>query len=539
MLLDGENPMMYRALILAAVLILLVSATGCPPREEIKPDFRSQVQAIYQDLLKKYGPYDPANPDASTWTYSYHPMIHAAWVWMGKQSVDRDFEKRLKEGAEQFSVLKAFAADQATSGVTESDRDQFLASISDTAVRDATAVLIDDGISPLNAYARAFMSDVLGKWPEAPGMILILLGKAYADRPEICEFPVGSAPVDEDTEWRDWLHMAVAAAGKPGVQEVIDWDDRIEDLQDLVPDQPFWDGRLTHAYTLRSIQLGRGEAYDPIMEALSGYRAGGNVSGLHSWMYWDIAWRAFAGGGMFPYKSEEMDGIDEFIMAGFTQGPMGEGEEAWVIADALGRAPSERFAVQLADALAGDMTCERKQLGYTALAAMLNTPLSTWLVDKESTGRVRAATVGAIGSGKIECATLDLLSLYRAALNVFVFSAGDKLEPELTDEEMVVINGAFMTLAPQLTTADERASALDLLLWGVMQPDFMVVHAEFRRYYQTLVDLHDDWERTTTFENSETTEEDFVRLLRLFRNELGDPRQLQKWFGPLDEQGNG
>jgi hypothetical protein len=506
-----------------SIALVLLLGTSCKPGYETQKDFRSEVQWIYQGLMEQYGQYDPKDPAASQWTFSYHPMIHAAWIYKSRLRVSRRIESQLRQGNDILWRLDGDLKAQVAEGATSLDRDRFLALIEDDGIRSRTLELMDSGIPSLNAFARAFIEPVAEGSQDLPEMILRLLGKAYAARPEICELPAAGPIEDADTRWRDWLHISLAASGKAGTSAVIDWDDQIDDLQDLVPDHDFWDGRLSHAYSLRTLQLAKGEAVDRILEELAGYREGGEVAGFHGWMYWDLAWSVGSDGSMYPYSEEQVARVSEFLIGGLTDGPLGEGQEARVVADALGRAPSAGFFDRLVEfATNENLPCERRQVGYLGLATMLRAPLGRWADGSAGKDEYRRKSVAVVEKGGLLCGNVPLLEFYASLMTAFGPSEAASPDEKLTDEQMLGIHQAFVELLPELKTADERGLALDLLLWALVQPDFMIHHPELSHYRDIFLGICDDWMETTVFEGSVITGEDLERLITLFRHTLGE-----------------
>jgi len=515
--------MSFRCSLVVSITLVLLLGTSCKPGYETQKDFRSEVQSIYQGLTEQYGQYDPKDPAASQWTFSYHPMVHAAWIYKSRLGVNRGIEAQLREGNDILWRLDGDLKAQVAEGATGLDGDRFLALIDDDGIRSRTTELMDSGIPSLNAFARAFIEKVAAGSQDLPEMILRLLGKAYAARPEICELPVAEPIEDSDTRWRDWLHISLAATGTPGTTAVIDWDDQIEDLQDLVPDHDFWDGRLSHAYTLRSLQLAKGEALDRILQELARYREGGEVSGFHAWMYWDLGWSVGSDGSMYPYTEEQVARVKEFLIGGLADGPLGEGQEAQVVSDALGRVPSAEFFERLLEVATNlNLPCERRQVGYLGLATMLRAPLARWADGSAGKDEYRRKSVALVEKGGLLCGNVPLLEFYASLMTAFSPSAGTPPEEKLTDEQMLGIHQAFVELLPDLKTADERALALDLLLWALVQPDFMMRHPELSHYRDIFLGICEDWMETTTFEGSVMTGEDLERLITLFRHTLGE-----------------
>jgi len=518
------------------LLILSLFLISCP--QPIQPDFYASVQKIYLDLLNN--DYNPETAGQAAWPYSYHAMLYSAWVFKGRGNVDADFEKKYREGNDLFWELNGEVIRQIDNGAGTLDVGLFLALIHDETLHSRTAELIDGGTSALNAFVRAFVelsaSDDEEKIPDYE-KILVLLGKLYTAHPELCELPTEEPMSTDDSEWRDFLQKCLAATGDEGMKGLIEWDKQLENLQDLIPDEPFWDGRLTHAFTLRSIQQAGSPAIPLLLAELGNYREGGVVSGFHKWIYWDLAQAAYYGNPIVPLQQDEIETITDFLTAGLAEGPTGKGEEAYVIANSIGLAPSVPYAEKIFDLIENENTeCVRRQLGYTALGDMFYSPEKAWLKDPEIKKSFKSRVVNAIADADSSCGQVPLLNFYKGTLLAFyprLYGAPE--DWELNHQDMVRINEAFRRLVPELDTAEERYRALDLLLTRVGQPDFLIFYDKAADYHDFLVGLHDDWQTSTTFEGTEITKDDFDSLLRLFHNQLGNLEILKKYFTPQDE----
>jgi len=508
--------------LLPVLIILILSA--CEPGPMVQLDFRSEVQSIYSDLQAEYAEtVEGEDGEAvSTWPYTYHQMLYAAWIYKGRLPVERGFQNRMREGNEIFWILNDEIVRQRESGATELNREIFLGLIETESWKAGTEELMDSGDNALHAFTKAYMMDG-GDDADAmmvPEKILRLLGRLYEESPELCETTAEEDSTDPNVRWRNWLQIALAASGG-GV--VIEWDEELESLQELVPDQPFWDGSLTHAYTLRSIQLAGGSVLEPVLTTLTQYREGGEVSGFHGWMYWNLAYTLESGGGMAPYSDDQRNEVQDFLTNGIESGPLGPGEECEVIADALGRVPSVGFAgVMINLAADGDVECERRKLAEKAVAGMLVIPPEQWIDSVETAGTLRGRVVDMLEGGSLECGNSPLLDTYVGLIAYYSPQYASIPGIEFTDDEMMRVHLAFMELLPELESAEERYKALDLTLWGIAQTDFMMVNPELSWFRGNFIAIHDDWSVTTTFEGSTVTEDDFVRMLMLFRNSLGD-----------------
>ena len=508
--------------IITLIAVLIIPVSCVPPQTVPGDDFRVETEFIYGDLMEEYGRYNPADPQMSEWRYSYHPMVHAAWIYRSKLLADSGFSNSMRSAGDTFWQLDANITAQIREGKQELDRDRFLGVIDDVELRARTTELMDDGIGSLNAYARAVMESIALRYENTPEMILNLLGKLYADNPEIAEMPVGTPEENDLSRSRDWLQIALAATGSDGVNALLDWDAKMESLQNLVPEENFWNGRLTHAYVLRTIQLAKAQALGPIMRELAGYRSGGTVSDFHRWMHWDIGRTIDGGGDMYPYTDEDRVNIDDFFTGALLEGPYGEGEEARVVAETLGRSPSMAIVDQFVTlARSTDLECGRRQLGYIGLTESFNVPFYEWLETIDAREQLRETAVQLLEDGGLECGNVPVLGLYSGVL----FAASDRLQSVkpawLTDNHMRRIHEAFIALLPDLVTADERAVALDLLIHDLLQPQFMMAHPELTRYREIFLGIYEDWSETTTFEDSVITEPQFAMMLGMFRTSLG------------------
>jgi hypothetical protein len=497
-------------------ILFLAPSLACRPAAPTQQQRLAAIQGIHAGTLEEYS--------ETGWPYTYHPMIYAAWAYESRGRVDGALESRLRSGNDIFQALRADIAAQAREGAQKLDEDRFLGFIPEEGIRSETSGLMNEEVLGLYAFTRAWTASITAKHPDAPQQIIALLGKAYSGRPDLAEMPIGEQAETENTRWRDWLQMALAACGEPGVRAVLDLDHRLEQLQTLVPDENFWDGRLTHAFILRSIQLARGAALDTILEELAQYRTGGKVTGLHGWMYWNLAWTLEADGGMFPYTENDYKRVDEFLSGGLMEGPLGEGEEAEVIADALARVPSPEQADRFFGMIEDDrLSCERRQVAYLGLQRMLLTPISSWQADREKRNELRERSAQVLERGALACGNGPLLELYSSILTAFTGGFG-KAEPgeTLTDDQLVRVHEAFVALLPSLKTADERAEAVKLLQWGLAQPDYMMAHPELSKFRDAFIKTHEDWSVSTNFEGSKISREEFERLMDWFRSSLGE-----------------
>jgi len=524
---------MRKTVFLSLLIILIFVLNSCAKETgpEVTGDFRSDVQSIYLDLVQENGEYDPSDPENSQWPYLYSPMILAAWQYRASDTdVSAEFEQVIIDGGDVFWLLGEELINQARSGMSTLDRGSFLALIPDPDIRAATESLMDEDINAHNAFVRAYVDDVTDSYPDAPEMIIDLLAKAYAESPELVEFTDSGEAVSDSTKWRDWLQMALAATGTEGMTELIRWIHEIEGLQDLVPDDDFWLANLTHAYSLRSIQLARSEALEIITDEVSGYREGGWVTEFHKWIYWNLAWSAHSGTGMYPYTMEQGAEIDILLIGALLTGPVGEGEEADVVADVLDVAPSFTMASAIVDILgSGEIVCDRRNLAMSALGSMLYTPVTEWYGYISEAVILRSSVVDLLETTDPECGTGPVLKLYHGMISSFTEDFGAMMDIAITDDEFVRLHDSFMRLLPSLETADERMSALELLLWGFFQPDFMMRNPEMSSLREDLLRIHEDWSQTTTFENSEVDEENFNRTLNAFLDTLGGP---SAWENP-------
>ena len=496
------------------IAALLIAFGGCHGERKPNP---SRINSLYEKVLKQYGGLD-------AWTFSYHPMIYAAWADKGEGRVDKLTELLLRQGNDIFWSLRANVNAQAITGAETLDRGEFLALIPDEAVKKETDNLMTkEGVPALHAFARAYIQKIIPGNPKLPDQILVLLGKLYKDHPDLLEVPVGEPSEDDESRWRDWLGEALAGCGLQGVLSVLTFDRFIDGLQTPIQEK-FWDGRLSIAYNLRSIQLAKSQALDPIFQELASDRKGGQVTGLHDWMYYNLAWSLHAGGGLFPYSQSDMDKIDKFIKEGLTAGPMGDGEEAKTIADALGRAPNLQEAGRLSEMVSDSgLPCERRQLGYVGLAKMMATPVETWATDPTSLEWVGARVADLTEIGPLPCGNSPFFGFIEGALSGFTRQAGRQWPGSLfPDSDLVRIHEAFVGFLPQFTSADDRGAALYLLYNGLVQLEFMAKHPELKKYQVVFLNLYEDWSTTTQFENSKLSEDDFKILLQEFKKSLVD-----------------
>jgi hypothetical protein len=481
------------------------------------------VESSYARWTGENGEYDPQNTGQTSWTHSYHPVIWFAWIFKGDQRTNGNIERRLSELETTYWLLDDDISKQVAEGKTALDRERFLGLIGDETARQRTSELMDSGVQAIYAYARAAVEPLESEFNDLPEQVLRLLGKLYKDRSDLLEVPVGQPAIDDGTKWRDWLHTVLAATGGDGVRAILDWDREIESLQDIAPDQPFWSGRLTHAMTLRTLQLARSSALDILISELAPYHAGGQVSGLGKWVYWDLAKTAWETGGMWPYSEEDVKNtiVQFLIVGGILQGPMGDGEEARVAADALGRAPSYEWAIALLQVAEGQTTeQDRRDLCFSTVAQMLHIPINTWLTSPDAAMLLKGKILSLIEDRSL-VNDKELLELYSGIMKAFSKEQASSIGAQLTSDELVRIHNAFLEFMPTLTSADDRAIALDFFTWGLMQPDFVAQNEEAQGYFEPLTTIYVDWGTSTTFENSRVTEEEFGILYRYFGRLLG------------------
>ncbi len=502
----------FVVLICVAIPVSILFASCQPP--VTTADSEAAITEIYHRAIDEYGSYQPEDPDPETWPYNYHPLLYAAWVYEGRQRVDRQLKDCINDGLTAYITLLDDLQSQIAGDAPEFDSARFLGLISDDAVRGEAERFMNGGIMPLHAFARAWMAPIIEEYPDAPGAILTLLGKNFDGKPHLCRLAGENGDDGSAYATRDWLQLALGACGEDGVRAVLDFDNRLEDLQELAPFDDFWDGELTIPYNLRSIQFARAEALDAILENLDPYRTGGEVSGLHSWMYWDLAWSLGITGGVFPYSGEDFERVHAFLQDGLIRGPLAEGEEAWVIAESLGHVPSAGGAPWLLEVIENfDLPCERRKIGYVGLSAKYGSPVVGWESDQTVIEEFRARSVAALELGPFDCGNMPLLELFVSVNSAFRDVTRETPWVELTDSEMVRLHEAFIDLLPGLTTADERAKALGMASFELMQPEFMMAHPELSWFRDELIAIHNDWSETTSFEGAEITEDDFKVLL--------------------------
>lgn len=503
------------------VLMLVINsscATGSP--DEIR---EKKIIRQYDQLLKKYG-------GLKNWDYSYHPMIYSVWVWQGKQRIDRESEKLLKDGNSIFQALRNEVRAQSEEGLVNLDRQRFLALIPDEKIRSETDRLImEEQVPAVHAFARAYIEHLLPDKTNLPDQIVVQLANLYKEHPELLEVPVGQPEENENSQWRDWLHDALAGCGLAGILKVFAINRQIEGMQKHVKEN-FWDGRLSIAYNLRVIQLARAQALEAILRELEPYRKGGKVSKLHDWMYYNLGWSLHTHGGLYPYSKEDLERINQFLEKGLREGPLGDGEEAKTIADALGRAPSLQEAGRLFRIIDDpNLPCERKQLGYIGLARMFQTPVLSWLNDVNSVDWLRERVMHVVELGTLPCGNNPLFKFYEGVLTGFTRTTGKQYPGSLfADNDLIRIHDVFIGFLPSLKTADDRASALYLLRWGLLQPEFMMRHTELGKYREQLLKIYANWVVSTTFEGASISEQDFNLLLQDFRDSLGGQIKLEK-----------
>ena len=493
--------------------------TSCQPGGIFQPDLRASVEKSYTDWVSED---DARDPDLSPWYETYHPVIYFAWVWKGRQPLDRDLENRLRELNEIYWNLDDELSAQIAEGKSILDKEGFLGMIDDETTRQSTLDLIDEGVPAIYAFARASIEPLLSEHNDLPEQILRLLGKLYKTRNDLLDVPAAQPVIDDDSKWRDWLQAALAASGEDGVRAILDWDSEIESLQDIVPDEPFWDGRLTHALTLRPIQLARSAALHPLLSKLEPYHNGGEVSDFDKWIYWNLAKTAWDIGGMYPYTDEDVPAIvDLLITNGILNGPMGDGEEAAIIADALVRSPSTEWIFALFQIADSQVTLqERRDLCFRTIAGMLQTPGGTWLPDSDSVSLLKDRVLEHLDDRSL-VNNPELIEFYNGILMAFGSAKAREIGVGLDHEDMIRIHDNFIALLPTITESDERAAALGLFTWGIMQPDFVAQLEYPSPYFEQLMEIYVDWGATTTFDNPEISEAEFGILYRHFGRILG------------------
>lgn len=506
-------------LVLIMILVPLLQA-ACKPRE-ISPEERiARIKEIHDKLVAEYGPYYPDSRGEGSWPYNYHPILYAAWEFEGTQDLDSRFEGRIGEGFNAYSALRKDLEAQVAEGKTVVETERFLNLIGDETMKGETKRFMDDGILALHAFARAWVGPVLTEFPDAPSQMLVMLGRNFTGRPEILSRDTASDSLS--LEWRDWLHIALGACGESGVREVLEFDRGLEDLQQIVPFDDLWAGQMTIALNLRSIQLARAEAIDLLIEDLAPYQAGGKVPGFQTWIYWNLGWTLHDTGGIYPYTGEDWQRVNSFLEDRLLNGPAGEGEEAWVIADALGRlqyrGEAERFLGLIANL---DLPCERRKLGYMGLTEIYNAPVLAWETDPSAVEDLRVRSVAALEHGPLDCGNEPLLEFFRGVIFAFSDYTSHDPEAQLTDEELVRVHRAFMEVLPTLVTADERWLGLSTVIMDLFKPEFNEAHPELSGYRDTLLQIHDDWAQSTDFEGAEVKPEDFQMLLDVLASNLG------------------
>ena len=506
------------------IFLILICAIlpACNPANLLQQDLRSSVDKSWQEWVSENGDYTPENLDESPWKFSYHPIIYLAWKYKGSLRTDSDLETRLHELNDGYWTLDRDLSDQVAEGNTSFDRDRFLALIDDTTARDRTSMLIDEGVQAIYAYARAVVEPLRNTHDDLPEQVLRLLGKLYSMNSGLLEVPTSRPVIDDETKWRDWLHAVIAACGEDGVNAILVWDGEIESLQDLAPDQPFWDGRLTHAMTLRSLQLARHEALQPLISKIQPYHEGGEVPYLEKWIYWNLVKTAWEGGGMYPYTDEDTSTItDVLIKDGLLDGPMGEGEEAQIIVNALGMAPSMGWIYALFQIGESQVTPqERRDLCWSSLSQMLENPDTSWLTTSETATWLKDHTLAVLDDRSF-INNPELLRLYSGVLRIFQSRTARNLDVQLTGDDLLRIHLDFIALMQTITDTDERAIALDLFRWGLMQPEFITSLSDSTDLFAPLTDIYYDWGETTTFDTSQTTDIEFGILYRYFGRVLG------------------
>jgi hypothetical protein len=512
-----------RSLNIILITILIPAClASCNPQNFFHPDLRSSVEKSWNKWTSENNVYTPEDPDQSSWEFSYHPLIYFAWVYKGNQSTNRDLETRLRELSVTYWTLDQDLTNQVAEGNTSFDRERFLGLINTEEVRTRTSELIDEGVTAIYAYARAAIEPLKDSHADLPEQALRLLGKLYETRNDLLEIPATLPAADDDTQWRDWLHTVLAATGSDGVRAILDWDKEIESLQDIAPDQPFWDGRLTHAMTLRPLQLARSESLPGFTAELAAFHSGGQVSEFGKWMYWDLAVTVWEKGGMFPYTDDDLTEIVNLLIKdGLFSGPTGDGEDAPAIADALGKTPSIEWInviSQIADLQ--NPAPERIDLCYSAISQMFQNPDTSWLTSREAAESLKDRFLSVLDSGT-NISNTELLKLYAGILLAFQSDTARRLNVALTHDDMVRIHLDFIAFMKTLTDTDERASALRLFQWGIMQPDFTSTLEDSSQFFGPLTEIYTDWGQTTTYDTSRTSDEEFGILYRYFGRVLG------------------
>lgn len=526
--------MRYTTLPLIAILLLsTILTTACPGPEQ--KNFYASVQDIYLDLEENQ--YNPENPGQETWPYSYHMMLYAAWVQIGKTDIDSDYEDNLRAGGDTYWELYGEIERQIDAGYDEFNEDELFGIIEDEQIREsALEYYHDHDISPLAAYTRAFGDYIESTldpnfvvW--APNYAITLLGRLYTERPDLCDNPQNTPAEDEDSRWRDWLQNYLSSS-EARCSVLIDWNRQISTLQELVPDEPFWDGRLTHAFTLRSLQRGGAFSLKNLMLHLQNARLEGrSVSGFLKWAYWNLAYTAYAGNSIAPYTDEDITEINTFLIEGLKTGGTNIDEEAWIVADALGRAPAPYYAEQLFDIIDDENTsCELRQLCYTSLGNMFYVDPNSWLPDLTQREYLKDRAVDMMASPDTSCGVIPVMDLYKGVTRSFYpYLYGEPLDWELDHDDFVKINEAFRGMTPEFVTTEERVRAIDLLLTKIGQPDFLIFYDNADDYHSFLMELHTEWSESTDLEGSDMERDDVENLLRLFRNSLGNWDLLERY----------
>ena len=458
---------MRHFLLAIPALILLSIILSCAPGPENPQQADKSIRTIYDRVLKEKGGLD-------NWKLFYHPMIYAAWEYKGRGRADRATEDLLRKGNTTFWALQDDVAKQSQAGGVTLNRQEFLAIIPDQPVRDETSKLIDSGVPAVHAFARAYIESIIPSHADLPQQILIQLGKLYTGKPELIEVESGEPTENDNTHWRDWLHDTLAGCGLAGVLTIVEFDHQMDDLQKSV-DANFWDGRLSIAYNLRSIQLARAQALEPIFRELEPLHQGGQVGGFATWMYYNLAYTLHSEGGLFPYSPDEITKINDLIQQGLVSGPLGDGEEAKTIADSIGQAPSVEEANRLFDLIGNaSLPCERHELGYQGLAKMFLEPVETWASDPASQQTLRSGVIAVMEKGILSCGNPPLIKILR--------ERSDRLHPSIRTSNVRKPFPRFGPLShlrdfrrPSSRLQDRRRSRL-----GALPPPLRIVPVRLR-----------------------------------------------------------
>ena len=514
---------MPRIIFIILVILISASVSSCRIAEPTAEERIAEITSFYEGLVEEYGPYYPDDPGVAGWPYQYHPILYAAWVFEGGKSVNRDLESRLREGFVIYTILQNDLAAQVAESGTNVDKIRSISLIDDLTLKSETEALIDEGIIAPLAFARIWMAPIMEDYPDAPAEMLILLGKIYDGHPELCQRADETSVAGEDVIWRNWLHVAIAACGSEGIRTVLEFDRSLEDLQEIVPFDDLWAGQNSIPYNLRCFQFARAEALDESIEHLGRNRDGGEVGGLDAWLYWNLAWTADSSGGMFLYPEDDYRRVEEFLLDGVMEGPPSKGEEAWIVAERMADFPSPELADVFLDLVEDpEISCERKVIGIWGLIRIYEKPVSGWSIDPDETAEIRTRSVDILSIGPLQCGNEQLLELIAGVASGFSDDSGQHPEVDLTGEEMVDLHFAFKELLPQLETADERARGLGVASFSLAPPGFLDDKPELSDYRDVLLQVHDEWSESTSFEDSDISESDFGVLLMALRMTLGD-----------------